>query len=86
MSDDDEYYEWEEEYLFEDPVPDLVVSENVSESKTDVSRSLDAIIASCRHGKLDQREIRGKATDTISLGRTRRIFILRGRPLRRSWH
>ncbi|KAJ5263489.1 hypothetical protein N7478_011094 [Penicillium angulare] len=24
MSDDDEYYEWEDEYLFEDPVPDLV--------------------------------------------------------------
>lgn len=25
MSDDEDYYEWEEEYLFEDPVPDLVV-------------------------------------------------------------
>ncbi|KAJ5238839.1 hypothetical protein N7468_003458 [Penicillium chermesinum] len=24
MSDDEEYYEWEEDYLFEDPVPDLV--------------------------------------------------------------
>ncbi|KAJ5100452.1 hypothetical protein N7456_006504 [Penicillium angulare] len=24
MSDDEEYYEWEDEYLFEDPVPDLV--------------------------------------------------------------
>lgn len=45
MSDDDEYYEWEEEYLFEDPVPDLVVSENVSESNTDVPQSLGATIA-----------------------------------------
>lgn len=26
MSDDEDYYEWEEEYLFEDLVPDLVVS------------------------------------------------------------
>jgi len=27
MSDDEEYYEWEEEYLYEDLVPDFVVSE-----------------------------------------------------------
>lgn len=26
MSDDDEYYEWEEEYLFEDLATDFVVS------------------------------------------------------------
>lgn len=26
MSDDEEYYEWEEEYLLEDLVPDLAVS------------------------------------------------------------
>lgn len=26
MSDDEEYYEWEEEYLFEEVVPDLAVS------------------------------------------------------------
>lgn len=28
MSDDEEYYEWEEEYLYEDLVPDFVVSES----------------------------------------------------------
>jgi hypothetical protein len=27
MSDDDEYYEWDEDYLLEDLVPDLVVSD-----------------------------------------------------------
>jgi hypothetical protein len=26
MSDDEDYYEWEEDYPFEDLVPDLVVS------------------------------------------------------------
>lgn len=26
MSDDDEYYEWDEDYLYEELVPDLVVS------------------------------------------------------------
>lgn len=31
MSDDDEYYEWEEEYLLEDLVPDLVVSTSFAE-------------------------------------------------------
>lgn len=26
MSDDEEYYEWDEDYLYEELVPDLVVS------------------------------------------------------------
>ncbi len=30
MSDDEEYYEWDEEYFLEDLVPDLVVSARVS--------------------------------------------------------
>jgi hypothetical protein len=29
MSDDEEYYEWEDEYLLEDVVPDLAVSTSI---------------------------------------------------------
>lgn len=38
MSDDDEYYEFEEEYLFEDLVPDFVVSNSIPPHRIALSK------------------------------------------------
>ena len=77
MSDDDEYYEFEDDYMYEDLVPDMVVSQILKA----MPRSTSAI-SSARENFINLDPNQNFAYP----GRSCRFLILRSCPVRRPWH